>query len=528
MAASQPGKGLEYKVILSHVTDFEDWVSSGSGDEYEENLRVPFANTSENYGLDEPHASFFGSYKVRDPVTGTISTVDNHDDFGLLNQPYHYQDEIHPHIFDKTARGGTDKRDLEFELDVTSISHNWTSLASALNMPAKRPFTKGDDNPSSISNTDVGGMVYQLNALSMDLGSQSETITVQGVCIDRDNPPHQESAGAPHIRKQQLMDLARGQWAGNSGFQFGGDDQKDYMTPSFWLALTIGPVRDRTLQAGVFSNLVTSLTPVRLTADIGASPSSGNISITISDNSALLAGDIIRIDKEQFKVVDSITSSTVTTVTRAQNSTSPAAHNGTVTNIFSGELPAFIENYQYTEKYWTGDEPSDDIRGKERLRNEYQPGFNSPNTEQTKSISGTQYRVLSSGYASQAKSPAIANPVLKERKALTHEYNRYPAESEFWRDGWRFIQGFQFNLLFMTIDTSWGDQANNPVLRDWDYKFHYDGRSRYRGAIKNLSFTQRAGRPDVWDFNLTFMVVKNETRIRHLSTADDSAVELSE
>jgi len=59
------------------------------------------------------------------------------------------------------------------------------------------------------------------------------------------------------------------------------------------------------------------------------------------------------------------------------------------------------------------------------------------------------------------------------------------------------------------------------MLRDWDYKFHYDGRSRYRGAIKNLTFTQQAGRPDVWDYSFTFMVVKNETRIRHLSTADD-------
>ena len=124
MAQPQPGKGLEYKVILSHVTDFEDWVVSGSGNNYEERLRIPFQNKGASGGIDEPHASFFGKYESRYPATGSIAEIPGHDDFGLLNQPYHYQDQVHPFIFDKKARGGTDQRDLEFELDVNSITHS--------------------------------------------------------------------------------------------------------------------------------------------------------------------------------------------------------------------------------------------------------------------------------------------------------------------------------------------------------------------------------------------------------------------
>ena len=70
-----------------------------------------------------------------------------------------------------------------------------------------------------------------------------------------------------------------------------------------------------------------------------------------------------------------------------------------------------------------------------------------------------------------------------------------------------------------------GAKANNAVLRDWDYKFHYNGRSRYRGAIKSINFAQMAGQPDFWKYDLNFMVVKNESMIRHLSTKDDAKEE---
>ena len=109
----------------------------------------------------------------------------------------------------------------------------------------------------------------------------------------------------------------------------------------------------------------------------------------------------------------------------------------------------------YSELYWQGTEPSDDIRGKERLR--------------------TDEGAFSYGV---------------NRRALTYDKNRYQAESSNWKD--------------------------DRVLRDWDYKLHYTGRNRYRGAIKDLTLSNRGGQPDVWTYQFTFTVVTNETQVRML------------
>jgi hypothetical protein len=110
---------------------------------------------------------------------------------------------------------------------------------------------------------------------------------------------------------------------------------------------------------------------------------------------------------------------------------------------------------EYVETYWSGDEPSDDIRGKERLRNDKYPLGTINNTN---------------------------------RRALTYGNNNHVGEN--WED--------------------------DHVLRDWDYKMHYDGRNRYRGAIRDITLNLKGGRPDVWEYNLTFSVVANETLVRHL------------
>ena len=57
-----------------------------------------------------------------------------------------------------------------------------------------------------------------------------------------------------------------------------------------------------------------------------------------------------------------------------------------------------------------------------------------------------------------------------------------------------------------------GDDWN--VQRDWDYRLSYDGRTRYRGLISQLSMDNKAGRPDVWDYNFQFVCVKNEMMFR--------------
>ena len=347
--------GLEWKVVISQISDWEDWVTNSG----EQTLAVPA------FDLDDPQAEPFGDY-VLETADNTEYTISNTDDFGKLQQPNHYHDSLHRYVIDKTARAaqsghsGT-PRDIEFELDVGTVTHSWQGLSSPMDLPMINPFwsTEGQDMKT------MGSVVYQMNQLTMDLGMMTESITLRGTLIDRDNPPHQAASGAPHIRKQQLLDMARGQWIGNQGVgTVQNEKQTNMMTPNRWLALTIGRAHRRTQK-----------------------DSDGN----------------------------------------------------------------------YVETYWVGDEPSDDIRGKERLRNDTKPLETSNNLN---------------------------------RRALTYGNNNYPAED-------------------------WGD---DHVLRDWDYQMHYDGRNRFRGAIRSLQMTLKGGRPDVWDFNLTFSVVSNETHVRHLES----------
>jgi len=361
MAPTNEGlKGLEWKVVLSTISDWEDWV----GDVGSQELAVPVFND-----VDDPKAEDFGDY-VLNTVAGDEYTVSNTDDYGKLQQPNHYQDSLHRFVIDKTARAaqsghsGT-PRDLEFELDVSSMTHSWQGMSSPMDLNMINPFwSEGFTDMEK-----MGSVVYQMNQLTMDLGMSAETITLRGTLIDRDNPPHQTASGAPHVRKQQLLDMARGQWIGNQGVGTNPDEkQSNMMTPNRWLGLTVGSSHRRT----------------------------------------------------------------------QKNSDADGGTNGV-----------------YVEQFWTGDEPSDDIRGKERIRTDSRAGFN-----------------------------------LDNRSALTYSSNRYAGEA--WQD--------------------------DHVLRDWDYQVHYDGRNRYRGAIKNLSLTLKGGRPDVWDYNLTFSVVKNEAQIRHLES----------
>ena len=345
--------GLEWKVVLSAVSDWEDW----EGNVGSQSIRINWED------LPDPQAELFGDYVLKD-AAGTDYTVSNTDDLGKLEQPNHYHDRLDPKVFDKDARTGSPtsvKRDIEFELDVESLTHTWQGLASPLDMPMMNPFhTEAEDKSVA------GAVVFQMNQVTMDLGMSTEIFNIRGTLIDRENPPHQASTGAPHIRKQQLLDIARGQWIGSQGV---GSEEKDTSkalnSPNKWVALTIGPASRRTQK----------------------------------------------------------------------------------------DSPANA----YSELYWQGTEPSDDIRGKERLRTD--------SAELT-----------------------VNNGV--NRRALTYSKNRYEAESNLWKD--------------------------DRVLRDWDYKLHYTGRNRYRGAIKDLTLSNRGGQPDVWTYQFTFTVVTNETQVRML------------
>lgn len=362
---TQPSKGLEQKVILSTVTDYQDW----DGDD----LRIPL--------MDDPDVEDFGDYSVRPHSATTTSTVVNSDSLGHLHQPAHFQDKVHPYIFNQDAgtggRPGSSTRDLEFELDIQSITHSWNNQATQMDL-----WAGGTAQTATYQSNDTGEIVYQLNSYALDLGVFMEILAIRGILIDSEQPPHQSSAGAPHIRRQQLLDIARGQWApirGAGSVQDQNESKSSFMNPNKYLALTIGPVLNRT-----------------------ARDSSGN----------------------------------------------------------------------YLEDFWTGNEPhGNDIRGKERLR---------------------QANINVSGLTD-------VNADSAHKRALTFDPDYHP----YW---------------MARLDAEEGERVEEKddwnVLRDWDYRLSYDGRSRYRGLISNLSINTRAGRPDVWDFNFQFVCVKNEMMYR--------------
>jgi hypothetical protein len=116
----------------------------------------------------------------------------------------------------------------EFELDCNMITHTYQTLTAVAPLPgmAKR----GNSDPRSTA---------QLNALSIDLGMQTEIISCQGIIIDRKTSP--SSSSGHHLRKQHLLDMVRTQY----GFVHEYDREKDltWMNMNRFPALTIGPMR---------------------------------------------------------------------------------------------------------------------------------------------------------------------------------------------------------------------------------------------------------------------------------------------
>lgn len=52
------------------------------------------------------------------------------------------------------------------------------------------------------------------------------------------------------------------------------------------------------------------------------------------------------------------------------------------------------------------------------------------------------------------------------------------------------------------------------VRSSWSPKLTYRGRHRYRGLIIRCNVTNQGGRPDIWQYNFEFVVVKNEMQMR--------------
>ena len=118
----------------------------------------------------------------------------------------------------------------EFELDIESLTHTFQTVTQPMPMPGVAKVT-GADAHSNV----------QMVALVLDLGMMREIISVQGVLIDR--VTHPSSTSGHHIRKQNLLDVARGQWARVHNLNRAIGDV--WQNPNRVPALTIGPMHGR-------------------------------------------------------------------------------------------------------------------------------------------------------------------------------------------------------------------------------------------------------------------------------------------
>jgi len=61
---------------------------------------------------------------------------------------------------------------------------------------------------------------------------------------------------------------------------------------------------------------------------------------------------------------------------------------------------------------------------------------------------------------------------------------------------------------------AYGPAQKIAVKSSWDFKPTYQGRNRYRGLIRRVNVRNEGGRPDIWTFNFEFVVIKNEMQQR--------------
>ena len=251
----------------------------------------------------------------------------------------------------------------EFTLNVKTLTHTWNTITSVTALPG-------------LSSEKASAAVYdmaQLNNLAIDMGAMRESIEVTGVIDDSPNGPAQQPAGEKWIQRQQLMDIARGQWGATIPMNSNTEDNT-YSNPNRFVALTIGPMYSDNPHGDQGRAL--RLYPHRTGAfAVGGSGSSYDLPKNPNNN---------HVDCKS------------------------------------------IDMWRY------GDEPHDDMRG-------------------------SSYLISSAAF-----------PHVKEM---------------------------------------------------WDYTPNYRGRRRYRGQIKNLTFSLREGVPDIWEFSFTLDVYKNESVFRRSSDA---------
>ena len=119
----------------------------------------------------------------------------------------------------------------EYTLNVESLTHSWETLTTVTTLPGY-PTEGAHDSITELA---------QLNALTIDMGAMKESIQVKGIIDDSPTGNAQQPAGERWIRRQQLMDMARSQWAATIPETDNSEDGT-YTNPNRFVALTIGPM----------------------------------------------------------------------------------------------------------------------------------------------------------------------------------------------------------------------------------------------------------------------------------------------
>jgi len=150
--------------------------------------------------------------------------------------PNHWQDTVPNEIMDRTLGTGT-RIDTsltpgnEFELDVESLTHTWQTVSTVAPLPGM----------AQVGDTTGPVNMAQIAALNIDLGMMREIMSVQGILYDADN--HPSSTSGHHIRRQQLLDIARTQWGNVHNYNRG--TAFEWNNANKFPALTIGPLHGR-------------------------------------------------------------------------------------------------------------------------------------------------------------------------------------------------------------------------------------------------------------------------------------------
>ena len=148
---------------------------------------------------------------------------------GYKNSPQHWQDTVADGImtYQDTHVGN------EYELDVERLTHTFQTSAAVMPMPGMANVL-GTGTADDLNSA-------QIVSISLDMGMMREIITCNGVLIDR--PNHPSSTSGHHIRKQNLLDVARTQWANIHGWNR--TTKFEWSNPNKFPALTIGPMYGR-------------------------------------------------------------------------------------------------------------------------------------------------------------------------------------------------------------------------------------------------------------------------------------------